>query len=106
MSPGVSNGRKQVPTWFAVVIALSGMILGASGGVGSAMLRMSTEYVAKEDFKEQISRIEHRVEVREEKLNQSIDRLRDQMQKLESSLNKTNLLLTRLQTRMDEGERE
>jgi chaperonin cofactor prefoldin len=95
-----------VPTWFAVLIALSGVILGATGGVGSAMLKMSTEYVAKEDFKEQVGRIEHRVEVREEKLNRSIDRLRGQMQKLETSLNKTNLLLTRLQTRMDEADRQ
>lgn len=100
MANGTNNGGTKVPTWFAVIIALSGIILGAAGGSGTAMLKVSENYVSKSQFQREISSLEHRSEASRRQLNDAITKLEYQVTALTTSLNETNTLLARLDERM------
>jgi len=105
MANGSSNGGTRVPTWFAVIIALSGIILGAAGGSGTAMLKVSQDFVTKAQYERELSALEHRAERSRDRLNDAIIKLEYQVTALTESLVETNTLLARLDERMCDDER-
>lgn len=104
-----SNGvmrNNRVPAWLTMILAIGGMIIGSAGGAGGALLKFSNDYVNKADFKERIEAVENRAERREQKFNSTVTHLSMRIEGLTESVNSLNVLIARLEERMERAEIE
>lgn len=104
------NGR--IPTWFTVVLALAGVIVGAGGGASGVMYKVSSDYATNHD----VERLEKKMlqDLREiktdagadrKKLDETVTMLSHQVLALKDEVADLNAVLRELRVRLEHAER-